>query len=161
MYIGQEALPSQYYGLTSQGIIYFENLQINSSGNHLLKATSSDMIDSSINISVSTLNMNFINATDYPSNWPVYNFFSITVSLYDQMMNEWTTNTTVILIGSLNISGQSSAIVSGIHTFDIFCSEIGNLEVTIKTENLFIIIALIIEKNYLKIESVNPLVLYI
>ena len=161
MTIGQEIISDEYSGLTSKGMIIFHNLQINTSGNHKIKASSSDMIDTFINISVSSLQMNFINASDYPSSWPVYKPFSITVGLYDQTMNEWPINTTVTLNANLKISGQSSAIVNGIYMFSIFSTESGNLIVTIKAEDTFIDIALFIEKNYLKIESVNPIVKFI
>ena len=147
-------------GNTISGLITFTNLQIITDGQQTLTATCSDMIDSSISFDIAALKLDSMTITNYPSSSPAFTLFSFTVELFDQTLSSWTSVTTVSLTGNLNVNGELSADINGIKTLNIYCEELGNLTITVTAGTLTSMIQLEITNDFLKIESISPMVIF-
>lgn len=148
-------------GDTANGYIIFTNLQIISNGLQTLTATCSDMVEGSITFNIGPLQLTSMKITNYPNSSPAFTLFSVTVELFDQTLTTWTSQTSVSLAGSLTINGNLGANINGVNTFEIYSEQTGTLKITVTAGTLTKEIQLDITKDFLKIESISPTVLFI
>jgi hypothetical protein len=144
-------------GSTSLGSISFTNLQITSSGLNTLKASCTDMVPDTMDFTITALALTRIEIDSYPSTSPAFTLFSVVVKAYDQT-GLWTSPCTVTLTGNLDIDGDLSLSITEQGTFQIYCKEVGSLNLKAETESFSHFVDIEITKDYLKIESLSSVV---
>ena len=145
---------------SASGEVSFDSLYITSAGTFKIEAQASDMVTAtSSDITILPYSLYEIQVS---SSSPVScNFdFTLTIKLYDQKSELWTSDTSLTLTTSTSLYGElTKTISSGQGTSTVYSTAVGDNLITLQSGSITTTITVTILKNSLRIDSISPTVI--
>ena len=148
---------------TSNGVVTFTSIHIDTSGTFKFEASSSNMVsgsssDFTLDPAVLTTLIPDISSFTLSTNQDL----TINLTAYDQISRVWWKTCTIVASSDSSLQGQASQTTSiGYSIFTLYFSSSGSKTLTFTSDSASVSIPVTVKQNIIKIQSILPTVTFI